>query len=96
MQAFENMNMKTKIILSIVGLSAVVVPTLLLIFVSRGPEEIPQVDTSSRQIDPGNIERLKKNAVESPLPVAIPTPSPVIPTPTPAINLEGQATPAAR
>lgn len=65
---FENMNRKTKIILSIVGVSAVVVPALLLMLVTSSTKKEPDVATSKRVVDPNNIERSKIAPTPSPAP----------------------------
>lgn len=82
MDAFENMSKKTKIILSIIGISAVLVPTALLMFVSQNTQVPPQANDAPRQIDQINVGN-KNNIIPTPPPVLIPTPSPVIATPTP-------------
>ncbi len=70
---FENMNKRTKLILSLVGVSAVVVPALLLLVLSKNTGQEPQVATSKRTVDAQNIE---KSAKATPLLQAVPTPSP--------------------
>lgn len=83
MDAFENMNKKTKIILSIIGISAVLIPAALLMLVSQNTQVPPAANDAPRQIDQINIED-KQNSMPTPPPVLNPTPSPVIATPTPA------------
>lgn len=95
MEAFENMNKKTKIILSIVGICAVAVPALLLMFVSRSTDQIPDVDSGKRQIDQKNIENIKDKS-STPTNIFVPASSPEIPLSVPAGGQSGEATPASR
>lgn len=95
MEAFENMNKKTKIILSIVGICAVVVPALLLIFVSGSTDQVPEVDSGKRQIDQKNIENIKDKP-SIPTNIFVPSPYPEIPLSVPAGGQSGEATPASR
>lgn len=95
MEAFENMNNKTKLILSIVGICAVAVPALLLMFVSGNTNQIPEVNTEKRKIDQKNIENIKNKSVTPPT-IFFPTPSPEIPLSVPAGGQSGEATPASR
>ncbi len=51
------MNKTAKIVLSIIGVSAIVVPAvLLIIFTSRSQSE-PNIPEGSRQIDPNAVEK---------------------------------------
>lgn len=95
MEAFENMNKKTKIILSLVGISSVVIPAMLLLFVSGGTEKIPEIDSAKRQIDQGNIDNVKKSVPATSSPVIVATPSPVA-TPSSTQVPGGEATPTPR
>lgn len=95
MEAFENMNKKTKIILSIVGICAVVVPALLLIFVSRSTDKVPEVDNGKRQIDQKNIENIKDKS-SAPTNIFVPVSSPEIPLSVPGGGKSGEATPASK
>jgi hypothetical protein len=85
MESFENMSKKAKIILSIIGISAVLVPAALLMFVSQNTQVPPQANDAPRQIDQINVPD-QKNAIPTPPPVLNPTPSPVIATPSPATS----------
>ena len=96
MEAFENMNKKTKIILSFVGICAVIVPALLLMFVSRSSEQAPAVDSGKRQIDQKNIEKIKNKPSNPNTIIVVPSPSPKIPTPVPVGLQTEEATPASR
>ncbi len=94
MEAFENMSKKTKIILSIIGISAVLVPAALLMFVSQNTQVPPQANDAPRQIDQINVGN-KKDIIPTPPPVLKPSPAAVIATPPPAKS-GSESTPAAR
>ena len=49
------MSKKTKLILSLIGMSAVIVPAILLIVATSRTKEAPSVPTQDRQIDDQNI-----------------------------------------
>lgn len=75
------MSKKAKLIISVVGISAVVVPALLLIFLTgREPQSKSSSSSDKRQIDTKLIEDTVKKNMPSPIPT--PSPSP-IPTPSP-------------
>lgn len=67
------MNKKTKLIVSAIGIAALAVPVLLLIFVSR-TKTVPPVSSGVRQIDTQNIENTAKSAAPQPV-FASPSPS---------------------
>lgn len=51
------MNSKTKLLLSIIGLSAIIIPAALLVFLtSKTSQDTPNIPTGARQIDKKNIE----------------------------------------
>ncbi len=82
MEAYENMKTKTKIVLTIVGVSAVLVPAALLIMVSQNTQIPPQANDAPRQIDQTGVGETETiNPGSSPL--LIPTPSPNIATSPP-------------
>lgn len=56
----ENMNKRTRMVLSLVGVSAVVVPAVLLLVVSSRTLKEPEVGTNTRSVDTGNIEKTVK------------------------------------
>lgn len=85
MDAFENMNKKTKIILSIIGISAVVIPAVLLMLVSQNTQVPPAANDAPRQIDQINVGE-QKNTIPTPPPVLNTNPGSVIATPTPATS----------
>lgn len=80
----ENMNKRTRMILSLVGISAVVVPAALLVLVSTRTLKEPDVATTTRSVDTGNIEKsvkvipspvvTPKSASPSALPAGSPSP----------------------
>lgn len=70
---FENMNKRTRLILSLVGISAVVVPAILLLVLSKNTKPEPQIANSKRAVDAQNIQ---KTANTVPSPSIIPSPSP--------------------
>ncbi|MDP2632176.1 MAG: hypothetical protein Q8P25_00440 [Candidatus Curtissbacteria bacterium] len=49
------MNKKTKLILSLVGVAAIVVPAILLVVATSKTVEVPSVPSEDRQIDETNI-----------------------------------------
>lgn len=69
------MSKRTKMILSVIGIGAVVIPAALLIFFTTKETEEPQVPTGVRQIDTSVIER----AIEK-----IEPKEPEFPSPSPA------------
>lgn len=72
----ENMNKKTKMILSAIGVCAVVVPAILLWIVSSNSRQEPEVDNSSRPVSGTTLTA----------PTVRTTPTPVVVTPAPATN----------
>lgn len=75
------MDNKTKIVLTVVGLAAIVVPTMLLLFFTRNAAP-GGADTSipagSRQINKGAIEKeVQSNIQQSVVAPPSPTPSPI-------------------
>lgn len=89
MEAFQNMNKKTKIILSFVGIAAVLVPAVLLMLTSSNSRKEPVIDSSTRQIDQINVGDQKN--VKS----VTPGPTPVSATP-PSVSGGVESTPASR
>ncbi len=94
------MNNKTKIILTALGLGAIIIPAILLVVFSsnKGSATQSNLPTGTRQIDKSAIQNEVQPPVQvapstpSPLPVSpVPTPSPIVKT-TPSPNL--QSTPS--
>ena len=59
------MNKRTKMILSIIGVAAVVVPAVLLLIATSKTKEVPAVPTQEREIDAKNIQETSKKLVPS-------------------------------
>ena len=83
------MDKKTKLVLSIIGVAAIVVPALFLMFVTGRSDKTPEVPTEKRQIDAKNVEEAA--ARNLPGENLLPSPSPS-PTPPPAAT--GSASPS--
>lgn len=78
------MENKTKMILTAIGLAAVIVPALLLLFFTSQPS-VPSdstVPAGKRQINKNNIEK-EVNSVNTNPTTANPSPVPATPTPSP-------------
>lgn len=74
------MNKATKIILSIIGIGAIIIPAVLLVvFTGKTPKE-PPIASGSRQLDTQNIketvEKVPPKQPEFPSPVATASASP--------------------
>ena len=76
------MDKKTKLILSAIGISAVVIPAILLIFLTSKPTPEPPATNTKRQIDTQRISDKVKNLPKGEL--ALPTPVSSTPTASPA------------
>ena len=75
------MNKRTKLILSIVGVSALVVPAILLIVMTSRTQKLPEVSSGKREIDTQTIvDTIKKS---QPTPSPLPSPSPATPSASP-------------
>ncbi|MBI3282982.1 hypothetical protein HYZ70_02800 [Candidatus Curtissbacteria bacterium] len=70
------MNKRTKLILTIIGAAAVIVPAVLLITLSAKEPGSPQVSSDKRNIDTRNIEEVARRSAPVASPVAVPSPSP--------------------
>lgn len=80
------MSKKTKIILSIIGLSAVLIPAILLVVLtSRGPGKEPEVPTQKRQIDTEGIQDTVRKIPKKE--VILPKASPASPSAEPSENV---------
>lgn len=73
-EKMENMNKKTKLILTIVGVAAVIVPAILLYVFSGRPAKEPNVSTGTRQIDTDAVEKSAKELPDSKQPISLPNP----------------------
>lgn len=78
------MSNKTKIILTIIGLGAIIVPAILLVIFSggKGASTRTNLPTGTRQIDKDVIQR---DAQPNPAQAASPSPIATSPSPTPII-----------
>lgn len=65
---------KKKIILSIIGLAALVVPVVLLVIFTSKPTQQPSVSSGERSIDPKTVEDVVGKIVPE-VPVVSPTPA---------------------
>lgn len=75
----ENMSKRVKIILSVVGIAAVVVPALLLVFLSSGTQPVPQVSQAKRSVDVNSLEDTVKRTMpdsNAPAPLSLPSQQP--------------------
>lgn len=82
------MTKKTKMLLTIIGVAALVVPVLLLVFLTAKPKGSPTVPQDKRSLDKGTIEETVKKVVPK-----TPTPASASPSASPANR---EASPATR
>ncbi len=82
---------KKKIVLSLIGLAALVVPVVLLIVFTGNNAKQPTTSSEQRVIDPQAVENVV-NKFPTPPPVNIPSPSPSTRSATP----KSEGSPAAR
>ena len=69
---------KKKVILSLIGLGALIIPVVLLIIFSNRSTKQPEVSMENRSINPQTVQDVVSK---------IPTPEPIIfPSPSPATN----------
>ncbi len=80
-------NKQTKLILSILGISAVVVPVLLLVFLSgKALKQEPEISSEKRSVDTQNLEEtVKKIPKKEPV---FASPQPATPSATPVLKEE--------
>lgn len=78
------MNKRTKLILSVLGAGAIIVPLVLLVTFSARTPSTPQVSSEKRDIDTRGVEEVAKRAVPEQSPVVLPTPSPSTESASPA------------
>ena len=84
------MNKQTKLILSIIGASAVIVPVILLIVLTGGDNAIPPVPQENRSINTQTIEEAVKKAPKKD--TVFPNQSPS----TPSARSESEGSPSAQ
>ncbi len=83
---------KKKIVLTIIGIAALVVPVILLIvFTSDAVEQQPEVSTGERKINPQTVEEAAKK-IPSPSPIILPSPTPA----TTSAEVEAEGSPSAQ
>lgn len=78
------MSKRTKLILSIIGAAAILVPVVLLVALSGRAPASPQVSSGERSIDTGNVGEVAKRL--APSPVTLPSASPSTESATPATS----------
>lgn len=71
----ENMNKKTKIILSFLGIAALAVPVALLLLMSGQTKRVPEVPAAKRTLDTKSLENTAKKTLPNTI-VLPPSPSP--------------------
>jgi len=81
------MDKRTKLILSTVGACAIIIPALLLIFLTPKTQKEPSVSSESRNLDKSAIENVVKDA--SPRVAEFPSPSPATASAKPKLPIEG-------
>jgi len=74
-------NKQTKLILSIIGASAIIVPVVLLVVLTRSTAQIPQPSGENRSINTKTIEDAVKKAPKKE--TIFPTPNPSTPSAKP-------------
>lgn len=76
------MNKRTKLILSVIGIGALVIPVVLLIFLTERGGQVSEISTARRQLNTQTVEEVaKRTAPASQTPV--PTPAPATPSASP-------------
>jgi len=70
---------KKKIILSLLGLAALVVPVILLIVFTGNKAKQPNTQSGERKVDPQAVQSVV-NKYPTPPPVNIPSPTPATPS----------------
>lgn len=86
----ENMNKKTKMILSVVGVCAVIVPALLLWYLSSNSKQEPKINNSKRPVSAAAVQNTQNKPVATTRPVA------ATPTPAATSSAAPQGTSSAR
>ncbi len=76
------MNKQTKLVLSIIGASAIIVPVVLLVVLTRSTAQIPQAPQENRSINTKTIEDAVKKAPKKE--TIFPTPSTSTPSAKPS------------
>lgn len=79
----ENMSKRTKIILSFLGIAALVVPVVLLLLMSGQTKRVPEVSQSKRTLDTKSLENTAKKTLPNTI-ILPPSPSPSAPPASPS------------
>ena len=82
---------KKKIILSLIGLGALIIPVVLLIFFTNRNSKQPGTTSENRSINPETVQDVVRK-IPTPAPVILPSPSPA----TKAAELELEGSPSAQ
>jgi len=71
---------KSKLILSLIGLGALIIPVVLLMVFSGNGKEEPKISGGQRQINQTNVQDVVNKAPPAPPPISLPSPSPSSPS----------------
>ena len=82
---------KKKIILSLIGLGALIIPVVLLIFFTNRNSKQPGTTSENRSINPETVQEVVRK-IPTPAPVILPSPSPA----TVSAELELEGSPSAQ
>ncbi len=77
---------KKKIILSLIGLGALIIPVVLLIFFTNRSSRQPGTTSENRSINPQTVQDVVSK-IPTPAPIILPSPSPA--TESAELDLEG-------
>ena len=88
--------MNKKIILSLIGLAALVVPVVLLLVFTSNKDKQPDISSGERQINPKTVQEVVDKA-PAPPPVVLPSPQESLDNETsPSADLEIEGSPSAQ
>ena len=82
---------KKKIILSLIGLGALIIPVVLLIFFTNHNSKQPGTTSENRSINPETVQDVVRK-IPTPAPIILPSPSPA----TVSAELELEGSPSAQ
>lgn len=80
------MNKQTKLILTVLGAAAILIPVVLLLTLSSKAPEVPPVSSEKRNIDTRNVSDVARRSA--------PRESPALPSPSPATGSAAVASPS--
>lgn len=89
------MNKYTKLVLSVIGLSAIIIPALFLVYLSSKSQKTQEVSygtSNTRSLDTKNVQETVKRTQPSPV-VIFPSPITATPSATPSQLPGGLTTP---